>query len=166
MVSKERYRDSWSKGKITEELFVLSCKSIGYTTVKTPSNVDIYKHIDFYITRPDGTKTSVDVKGGNNPNLIWIEFKNVHGNLGWMYGEAEFIAFEMKELGGFCMVDRKELLDVCKNIIEPVFTDKYNCYLKLYQRANRKDVLSKIYLSDIQNCKSYNLIKYDDTGEN
>jgi hypothetical protein len=166
MVSKERYKDSWSKGRRTEELFVLACKSIDYDAVKTPKDIDIYKHIDYYITRPDGSKTSVDVKGGNNSTLIWIEFKNVHGNTGWMYGEAEYIAFEMPELKGFCMIDREELLKLCKEIIQPVFTTKHECYLKLYQRANRKDVLSKLYLSDIQKCKSYNLIKYENPRQN
>jgi hypothetical protein len=159
MVRKERYKDSWSKGKKTELAFVNACNSIGYKTIKTPKEVDIYSHIDFYITRSDGSKTSVDVKGENKMNSIWIEFKNVHGNPGWMYGEAELIAFEMPEINVFSIVEREELLYLCKKIIQPIFTTRDNAYLKLYQRANRKDVISKLKHSDIQKCKSYKFIE-------
>jgi hypothetical protein len=160
MVRKERRDYSWKEGMKTENLFIKACHKIGYKTRTTSKEVDIKKHIDFYVDRPNGTTTSVDVKGGNHPHVIWVEFRNVNGYKGWMYGEAEYIAFQMPELDGFCLVERTDLLQVCREIVIPQYTDKHNAHRKLYQRKGRKDVLTKLHLPDIKMCKTYKLIKY------
>ena len=160
-LSEERRAYSNKVGSDTENMFVKACEAFGYICKKSDDNTDMYSHIDFFITRTDGSLTSVDVKGGNHPNTIWVEFKNVSGSDGWLYGQAEFIAFDMPELEGFVMVKRKELVDNCEKIVEKVFVTKQEATRKLYQRDGRKDVISRIHLTDLLKFESYKLICYN-----
>lgn len=163
MISNHRRQYSNHIGKTTEKLFVSACEQFGYCCEKTNEYIDIHQHIDYFIKRTNGTQTSVDVKGGNHPNLIWVEFKNVLGEKGWMYGEAEKIAFDMPEINGFILVDRIELLDYCKQTIQPIFVSKLEATRKLYQRENRKDVISRLTIEDLKTLKSYKVINYANT---
>lgn len=147
-------------GLDTQDMFVMACQSVGYTCEKSSNNVDLYDHIDYFVKRTNNTITSVDVKGGNHPTIIWIEFKNVAGYAGWLYGKAEMIAFDMPELNGFVIVERKELADLCEEIVEKVFVPKTEATRKLYSRKGRKDVISRLHLTDLMKLKSYRLLKY------
>ena len=158
-VSNERRQYSNQVGDITAKRFVEACEAIGYSCEKSDRNTDIYDHIDYFVTRLNGT-TSVDVKGGNHPNTIWVEFKNVKGDNGWMYGKAEYIAFDMPELGGFVMVRTQELARLCEEIVEPVFVTKQEATRKYYQREGRQDVISRLELPDIQRLVSFKVLTY------
>lgn len=159
-VSKGRWGYSRTEGLRSEDKFVSACIAKGYETKKSTRDEDIHLHIDYYVMRKGRKTVSVDVKGGNHPNVIWVEFKNVRGNDGWMYGKADWIAFELPEVGGFAMVQRKELVALAEEIVEPVFVDKKEADRKYYQRKDRLDVISRLWLSDIQKCKSYNVLNY------
>jgi hypothetical protein len=159
MISKERRQYSNQVGDLTAQRFVDACEAIGYTCEKSDRDTDIYDHIDYFVTRVNDM-TSVDVKGGNHPSTIWVEFKNVHGNDGWLYGKAEYIAFDMPELGGFVMVGRRELARLSEKIVEPVFVTKQEATRKYYQRAGRQDVISRLELGDIQRLVSFKILKY------
>jgi hypothetical protein len=100
------------------------------------------------------------VKGGNHPNTIWVEFKNVNGDAGWMYGKAEYIAFDMPEMGGFVMVRTNELRNLCEAIVEPVFVTKQEATRKFYQRDGRQDVISRLELQDLQTLVSFKVLNY------
>ena len=69
---------------------------------------------------------------------IWIEFQNVRGNAGWLYGEADNIAFETQD--NFIVVDRESLVNYVEEAVDmgkPVrksFLAKY----KTYRRAGRR----------------------------
>lgn len=159
-VSRGRWNYSRKEGTRSEDKFVAACKARGYQTTKSSRDEDIHLHIDYYVMRNGRKTVSVDVKGGNHPNVIWVEFKNVRGNAGWMYGKADWIAFEIAEVGGFAMVLRSELAKLAEQIVEPVFVDKKEADRKYYQRKDRQDVISRLWLSDIQKCKSYNVLSY------
>lgn len=159
-VNKNRKDYSDKIGDDTQNLFVKSCENVGYVCEKTKEEVDIKEHIDYYIARKDNTKTSVDVKGGNHPKVIWVEFNNVNGEKGWIYGKAEHIAFDMPELSAFVIVDRVELSELCEVIVEKVFVTKQEATRKLYQRKGRRDVISRLELTDLMKLKSYKLLKY------
>jgi hypothetical protein len=159
MVSKERRQYSNQMGDITAQRFVEACDAIGYTCMKSDRNTDIYDHIDYFVARVND-ETSVDVKGGNHPNTIWVEFKNVHGNEGWLYGKAEYIAFDMPELGGFVMVSRTDLARLAEKIVEPVFVSKQEATRKYYQREGRQDVISRLELTDLQKLVSFKVLHY------
>ena len=158
-VSQERRQYSLNVGNDAEKRFVASCEKVGYKCEKSDEGVDIYEHIDFWVDRIEN-KTSVDVKGGNHPKVIWVEFNNVNGENGWIYGSAEYIAFDMPELEGFVMVTRTELLRHCDKVVEKVFVSKEEATRKLYQRKGRKDVISRLELFDLQGLNSYKILKY------
>ena len=88
-----------------EQLFdqIAVSKNLEIKNAKRRENIQ--KHIDKYITDDVGT-WSVDIKArkktrrsDNNAqdDWIWIEFQNVRGNTGWLYGEADCIAFETQD---------------------------------------------------------------------
>lgn len=163
-VSENRRRYSNVQGDAAANRFVRACEAMSYVCEKTDKMTDIYKHIDYYITRFGREKTiGVDVKGCNHPECIWVEFQNVSGKKGWLLGEADFIAFDMPEEGGFCIVLRQELLEYCEKNIVKEFTTKQNAYKKLYQRSGREDIISKLYLTDIKTIPSYKLLRYSDS---
>jgi len=162
MINQERRDYSNRIGKETEKMFEEACSVIGYKCRKTDDNTDIYQHIDFWITKDTGVETSVDVKGGNHPDCIWVEFKNVRGDNGWLYGSAKYIAFDMPEEQGFVVVSRSELLNYCEKSVEKVFVEKKEATRKLYTRAKygRKDVISRLELEDLKKLTTYKLVRY------
>jgi hypothetical protein len=125
-------------------------------------------HIDFHIIDKKGEKYTVDVKSrkkvkrkDNNVDdeVIWIEFKNVQGKKGWLYGMANFIAFERED--SFLMVSRPALAELCEKIVD---LEKINDNIKYplytgYQRYGRKDLLSLIKIEDITNNLSHTFFK-------
>ena len=149
----ERRKQSWKDGGVCATRYARIFSGIR----KSTREEDIELHIDFW-----HDKDGVDVKGNNLPDEIWIEFRNVHGNLGWLLGEAKWIAFELCEVGGFVRVDRKELLDWCLNHVD--FNEyvlyKRDAYRKIYQRKNREDKITMLVLDDLRQLESYEIIKY------
>lgn len=103
------------------------------------------------------------VKLGGPSGSLLLELKGVSGYAGWLYGEADYIAFE-KDRGGFMVFKRSDLAD----LIEADFLSDGGTYLthppylwgnlkltrekprygyavnNFYGRPNRKDVF--IYL--------------------
>lgn len=123
-----------------------------FETFKEASKKEnMYDHIDLTV---DGM--TVDVKGMKkvnrsdsevSPNIHWIEFQNVRGNKGWIYGKADYIAFEIPN--EFIMIDRQFLLDWCRE----KFTDRklkpQKELYKLYNRPGRKDVIGLVLVEDL-----------------
>jgi hypothetical protein len=114
---------------------------------------DIHLHFDVVI---DGIK--IDIKGLKklnrndndvNSEIHWIELQNVRGNRGWLYGEADKIAFETLE--GYLLIDRLTLYEFCKEkIVDRKVYNKKELY-KLYQRENKKDVITLVLTKDLFN---------------
>lgn len=112
---------------------------------------DMKDHID--IITPDFT---VDVKGMKKinrdditvtPDIHWVEFRNVNGDVGWIYGKASYIAFE--RVDDYLLVDREVLLQFCKEkITDRKIKNKKQIY-KLYSRPGRQDVISLILTKDL-----------------
>ena len=76
----------------------------------------------------------------------WIELKNVRGNMGWLYGEADYFAFEL--INYWVLVDKLKLQNFISNRVEnKIFTKKMP--YKLYRRANRKDLITIINSFDL-----------------
>ena len=164
VVTQHRRTYSNQQGNDAARRFVDACRSIGYETRKSTREEDMYDHIDYWVKRRglkgEVIESSFDVKGCNHPECIWIEFKNVNGNNGWMYGKADFIAFDLPEEGGFVIVLRKDLAEYAEAVVEMVFVSKAEATRKLYQRAGRQDVISRLHLEDLKKIKSYKLLRY------
>lgn len=142
--------------------FRARCEHLGKTVVKATEYQNKYEHIDFFV---DGI--SIDVKDEKKRNrydkaiteeLIWLEFKNVKGNVGWLCSNVQKIAFKIKEF--FYVFDRKTLLKFCDEFIK----DR-NVYRaigekeprKLYQRPGKQDLISFLNLQDIIHLLEYKI---------
>ena len=148
-----------------EQLFdqIAESKSLEIKNAKRRDNIQ--KHIDKYVTDDAGT-WSVDIKArkktrrsDNNAqdDWIWIEFQNVRGNAGWLYGEADRIAFETQD--DFIVVDRSSLIDYVEDVVDMGKSVKYSsqAQYKTYRRAGRNDLLTMVELSEIKNNCEYSI---------
>lgn len=113
---------------------------------------DMFQHFD--LTIPQG---KVDVKGLKRINrndstftyeYHWVEFQNVRGNKGWVYGDADYIAFEIPE--GYLLVDREALLTMCREKVVDRKVGNIKEVYKLYNRQGRKDILTLVKISDLE----------------
>ena len=147
-----------------EQIFDQIAESKNLEVKNARRRENIHKHIDKYVTQESKT-WSVDIKARKKTSRsdsdaqdewIWIEFQNVRGNLGWLYGEADNIAFETQD--SFVIVDRKSLIDYVENAVDmakPV-RKSYLAKYKTYQRAGRNDLLTMVEVSKIiENCKHF-----------
>lgn len=163
MISPERRKNSKRAGDESESRFVTLAESRGLTVKKATEHENMYYHIDFHVPH-NGRDYSVDVKGKNYPREIWVEFKNVHGNDGWLKGRATHIAFDMATLGKICFVERNKLLDWCNSNVADEFVDeKRDAYRKKYtrRRFGRDDVITKIHIEDLESIPSYSVWEYE-----
>jgi hypothetical protein len=133
-------------GKLKEDEFANMFTNV---IVSTKSE-DMYLHWDLKI------EAKIDVKSLKkqsrddimyNENFHWVETMNVNGNTGWLYGEADFFAFETED---FWMIVDKEVLqkfieDKTKNKEVSSSKDPY----ELYRRTGRRDIVIKVKTLDL-----------------
>jgi len=143
----------------TESLFEEIAKKENFIVRKSSLSEDRYKHIDFFLEQ-DHFKYSVDVKARKktargdvkvNDEWTWIEFKNVLGRKGWLYGEADYIAFE--RAGDFLMINRENLVKFCEDKVDlkTMVSRAYQAEYKVYQRKGRKDLITRVRMDDLAN---------------
>lgn len=151
-----KFQKSQKEGDEAYDLFVKMAEKRGFTTMKAPDYVDMYDHIDVYLIN-EVTKASVDVKNWKRKNRhdenfqdedVFIEFRNVGGYKGWIYGKADLIAFRRKQ--GFMLVVREKLLKYCESVVDPqTYVDRPTLY-KMYRRSDRPyEAVSLIKFSEI-----------------
>ena len=140
-------------GKKTEQIFERICDDNSLLYFRATKEEDIAHHIDYWVAKckddVSGKYYSVDVKGGRYENRIWVEIKNVKGELGWLYGRAYYIAFHMADMGMFVMVRRESLREFVEGVVEKVYVRKHEAFHKLYRRSGRLDVLTLLSYDDI-----------------
>ena len=121
----------------------------------------MHLHVDYWLAYDGEGRWGVDVKGNNLPDEIWVEFMNVRGNPGWLYGGASIIAFDMPEVGGFVIVNRQDLADYCERTVEDtIVSDKRDAYMKKYRRNDRQDLITKLKLLDLNKIESFRIWEY------
>ena len=155
-----------SDGRRAEENFKrLFENRFGVAPLKTEEDDDKYCHIDFYMQVPTNEgnihTASVDVKSWKQePNDVWIEFVS-YGRLGWLYGEANYIAFETPDEKGFIIVDREELVKLVERVCVTNFTNnlKYALFRPLIRgkgkNSNKFDLVTKIPRSLLYSIKHW-----------
>ena len=152
-------------GKSAEDLFELFLKKA--KKKYRPANLaEQYKHIDFVVYGKKEIK--IDVKGpkkvnrshsNTNDDFIWVEFKNVRGDAGWLYGENDLVAFYREIDTSFYVVKTSELAELCEQLCDnKVVYYSSDALYHRYTRAGRKDVLSMIKFEDLFKIR-YNKIK-------
>ena len=142
----------------TEELFMDTMIKLGKTVVPTTKEVDMFDHIDIFC---DGI--GYDVKGikklrrhhkDTNPDIVWVEMRNIKGNDGWLKGKADYIAFYNGTY--FYIVNREKLLNFTREYVgfpEIIIGSKIQdpVYKKLYRRFDQRlELTTFLYYSDIE----------------
>jgi hypothetical protein len=170
MAYKNKYDSSgqaFDAGDKAESLFEQALEKAGKEFRRASFKEEI-SHIDFVLFKTDTSPAvAIDVKARKkikrsddavNDDLIWVEFKNVAGRRGWLYGKADIIAFEREE--NFILVNRKLFARLCEKLCdltkinEDVRTPLYTGY----QRRNRQDILSLIKITDITDNIKYSTL--------
>ena len=149
---------AWKMGKdIESNRFKRVLSLIDPNIRKATHEEDQRSHIDYHTVF--GT---VDVKamkrvarsGHKQTEYLWVEFRNVQGMNGWLYGEQKWIALEKED--GFLFVTREDLKNLA---IEKCDTKTYvsnarDALYKMYSRDNAEDVISMIKYSDLKSIPS------------
>ena len=166
-----KFKSSIEEGLQGEKRFRGIIESFGLSVKEASFKENVHDHVDFFVKGK--TKKlidfhfSVDVKARKRSSrgsseyddeYTWIEFKNVQGKKGWLYGKADKIAFETE--AGFLMVDREELVKWCEEKVDfKRFARKaYTAIYKVYTRKGREDLISRIKTEDIRNLSSCSLL--------
>mgnify|MGYP003665356979 FL=1 len=153
------HKENMELGLKTENLFEKTAKKENFIVRKSSLSEDRFKHIDFFLEQ-DHFKYSVDVKARKKTNRddakvndewTWIEFKNVLGRKGWLYGEADYIAFERAD--DFLMINRENLVKFCEDKVDlkTMVSRAYQAEYKVYQRQGRKDLITRVRMDDLAN---------------
>lgn len=140
-------------GEEGEVKFVSICESKGYIVIKTDDNEDMKNHIDYILVK-NGKKIGIDVKHLKDKKRAFIEFKNVRGDDGWIYGKADCICFIVGDK--YVVVYRKDLLEYMAgkmNIKGVPCRTRPEDYYFMYGRSGRKDRYAMIPPKDLLNIK-------------
>lgn len=152
------------RGKLAEDKFE-QWLILNNRKYRRATKQEQYKHIDFIVENPEHIVT-IDVKapkkvsrnGDVDEEIIWVEFKNVQGNAGWLYGGNEFVAFYTQTEDSFYVIKTAELALLCESLCNQGYTDKANDALyKRYTREGRKDEISMIKFSDLMKAEFWRL---------
>tara|TARA_B110000858_G_scaffold174348_1_gene206865 strand:- start:1508 stop:2029 length:522 start_codon:yes stop_codon:yes gene_type:complete len=157
-------------GERAENLFATLIDKIGGTA--TPSSLaEQFKGIDYHVDlsgRVDVKSRGRTRRGDASPDAkrVWLELKNVQGRKGWVYNEADYIAFEREHR--YIVVKRLSLCELIDNLVD---MDDYvlspaECMYNLYSRVGRKDLLTKVHVDDLLTCSHYTLPKPNEDSIN
>lgn len=163
----ETVRRMYNAG-IEDENFVMEAveHTLGGKCEKSSKNEDMYDHIDFWWDSPKRGRIGIDVKGIKKHNrkdsevddsIHWIEMMNVRGNLGWVYGKAEYIAF--RTLKKILFVKLTTLQKFAEDKIkgkELVHKNPTECYIP-YQRWQRQDMVFKCPTTDLEKLAEFSI---------
>lgn len=100
--------------------------------------------------------SKIDVKGlkkidrtdpNENEDWHWIELKGNTGKNGWLYGQADYFAFET--FNYWIIVHKKDLQQFINTFVEKDKIYDTKIPYKLYQRKDRKDLITLISTIDL-----------------
>ena len=185
----EKQKAGKEQEKIDNAKFEECCKVRGWSFRSTEgTDEDKFDHVDGHVTIMDKGKAmatfSVDIKGlkykcyedriakDKSKLCQYIEFLNVQGEFGWVFGKAQYIAVLNEEENGFYLMARVKLIEFAEKCLgfklptslselkrtleqEGCFRSLWvsNSSLsmhKLYKRYQRKDVVSQISMDDVK----------------
>jgi len=157
------YRNSFDKtgqcsqmGQAAESSFSGLLATRG--SVREASTPEQMQHVDFILTT-NGQEIKYEVKARKKvmrghaqatDETVWIEFLNVRGDLGWLYGKAHYIAFERAD--DFVIVNREKLIEMAeaKCQLQQKVSSAGQALYRGYTRYGRNDLVSMVYMTDIE----------------
>lgn len=168
--TQERIKKCAENGAHSEDKFAEVLTHFGYQVFDATEEENIKDHIDKYFITPEAIywgsfqQHSVDIKGIKDFNKCdnlskylsynILEYTNVNGDKGWLYGKADYIAFETEY--SFILVVRSELLKFAldTSIISPLRIDKdpehypnpsiCDAFHKMYRRKDALDIITVV----------------------
>tara|TARA_Y100000593_G_scaffold66920_1_gene123110 strand:+ start:377 stop:829 length:453 start_codon:yes stop_codon:yes gene_type:complete len=136
--SKQKKREDMIRGKRAEKEYAKLYKNVRFPTEEE----DCGEHWDLEI---NGVKIDVKAIKKNDENIHFVEFKNVLGKKGWLYGEADGFAFETEDYW----------IEVKKDDLQELVHDKCIDKVKgwdFYEMATRpgaEDLFTKVKTLDL-----------------
>jgi hypothetical protein len=134
------------QGTRAEQRFADICEARGLRIRMATKYENMVRHFDFVVTLKTGETRKIDVKAikapkrGERPDadILFVETRGVSGRTGWVFGDADLIAFEQPK--GFFMVPRQalvkrvqRLMPICKR------SSISGVPMTIYGRRGRKD---------------------------
>ena len=132
-----------AQGKAKEEEFKKFFKKVFDASVQQ----DMKEHWDFGVKFDVKMIKSVRRHQQKDENIHWVELKNVNGEKGWLYGDADFFSFELEDY--WVIVSRDDLQEfIEKKCVEKIWSKTPKLY-SLYQRDGRKDIITLVKSIDL-----------------
>jgi hypothetical protein len=157
-IHKYDKRNAASIGNKAERIFICLAGKRGYQVQPSTTDENRIKRVDYYLKKDSQIK-GFDVKSRKkvcaydreyNDDWTWVEFKTADGYPGWMYGEADYIAFEKKDY--FLIVNTISLRNLSESLIDKNKEYVGSCSqakYRIYQRRGQEEI-SLIKTSDIK----------------
>lgn len=82
--------------------------------------------------------------------MVWIEFRNVRGEVGWLFGKANWIAFETAD--SFLIIDRHDLYQLVRRVVdrEAKVESAREAKYKTYTRKDHPDQIAQVRMDDLR----------------
>lgn len=114
---------------------------------KSSREQDIKEHWDFNVKFDVKMLKKINRNGVPDENIHWIEIKNVRGDRGWLFGEADYFAFETEDY--WAVIEKEDLQKIIKKkCTDKKIYDKKYLY-KFYSRKGRNDIITMIKTLDL-----------------
>jgi hypothetical protein len=135
--------------KKIEDNFADSIRSLGEIKNATQTE-DINEHWDIKLSLRFDVKAIKKVNRFDdkpNENIHWVELRNVNGDRGWLYGDAEYFVFEVDDY--WILVEKISLQDLIANKCKTKEYSSTPSLYKLYKREGRKDIITLVKTLDL-----------------
>lgn len=142
-------------GTQAEQSFIKFCSYKNLKMRKATKYENMVLHYDFVVQKQNKCHR-IEVKAIKSrrrglppdPRVIFVELKDIHGNLGWLYGKADYIAFQ--QVDGFLIVPRLDLLKLTEALKPNMRVSlQSGVHHTLYSRPQRHDLLMVLDVDDV-----------------
>ena len=137
------------EGLKAEDIFIKLAEKKYKFVKKSTLYQDRHQHFDVMVkfnNHPLANMERIEIKSlkafskgtSKRSDWIFVEFKNVNGHAGWLYGHADKMAFEMPD--HFLLVDRKDLVKLSESKVNrKIFVKKpQDAKYRVYRRKDRR----------------------------
>lgn len=157
-------------GELAEKKFSIFCSKYNYMKLRNATKYEeIVYHYDYVLQinlKNEYEYYRIEVKSmkskkrgqKQDPNIIFLEYNNIDGGIGWLYGNADYIAFEQNKF--FILFPRIDLLKFAECKRKKIKTVKDSGIINtLYSRRNRKDLIGCFSLNEIkEKCNNFHIL--------
>jgi hypothetical protein len=173
-----------NREKAYTKMFREKIEARGWIYKKSTRDEDMYDHVDCHVSVIDNGRIvrqlKVELKGkkytsrGNEGNpqeeCQYIEFMNVRGDKGWLFGEAHYIAIEGDKK--FYFIERTDLIKFSEELfkvnlnqsIEKIEEDlsmhiwsSRPTIHKIYRRQGRQDLVTQISIEEVKSLAKFTI---------